>query len=64
MADSNKHCPNCGAPVADVSCPYCGTVHRLFEKIIPKYIEHPCHRGADGQLRPSWREIDIVEVHT
>ena len=35
------NCPNCGAPIADVTCPYCGTVFYDFATIRddkPTYI--------------------------
>lgn len=35
------NCPNCGAPITDVTCPYCGTVFYDFATIRddkPTYI--------------------------
>lgn len=35
------NCPNCGAPITDVTCPYCGTVFYDFASIRddkPTYI--------------------------
>lgn len=27
------NCPNCGAPITDVKCPYCGTIHYDFANL-------------------------------
>ncbi len=27
------NCPNCGAPITDTKCPYCGTIHYDFANI-------------------------------
>ena len=27
------NCPNCGAPITDTKCPYCGTIHYDFANL-------------------------------
>lgn len=27
------NCPNCGAPITDAKCPYCGTIHYDFANL-------------------------------
>ena len=44
-----SNCPNCGAPIDNDICPYCGTAHNLppttmeIGSIVPIRIEHKGH---------------------
>ena len=33
MKPSKTNCPNCGAPITDAKCQYCGTVHYDFANL-------------------------------
>ena len=61
---TRHNCPNCGAPITETECPYCGTVFYDFASIDsdkPTYIKMNWH-GNQIVFKAIMRTADI-EIH-
>lgn len=59
----NHNCPNCGAPIKSIECPYCGTVLYDFAALYtdrPTYVKLK-HAGQIITLRVLVRTVTIEQ---